>query len=297
MRFSHFIKQSAIVMVLAFVAALFMGSEAEAQVRVQMTLNKKSYLINESIKATLQITNQTGSDLVLSASGGKPWLTFNLKANSEIVAQTTVANFSSIVVPTGKTVAKGVVLNAVYPLDGVGNYGCEATVHLREGYTGSVVSNRAGFSISTGRAAWSERVGVPGSSKEVREYRLVNFSGGGRFELFAEVHSVNGGYHISTIPLSEALNFRNPSGVLDKANTLHILYQVRPQFFVHANIGLDGNVISSSHIKRGKGTPALAKRADGSVIVVGGTLYDAKAAAADRKKIYDASERPDMLFK
>ena len=43
-------------------------SQAAAQVSVHLQINKKSYLIGEPITATLNITNRSGRQLVLSSN-------------------------------------------------------------------------------------------------------------------------------------------------------------------------------------------------------------------------------------
>lgn len=281
---------------LAFVVTFLISAKTEAQIRVNMQMNKRTYVLHEPVKAILQITNQTGSDLTLSSTPNKPWVTFNATIEGQMLAKGAIVNYNKLVIPVGKTVSTEIMLSESYSFGEQGNYACEAAINL-PGTSSAVSSNRCSFLMSNGRIAWSERAGVPGKQGETREFRLVSFTGNGSLELFAEVHSVNKNHHMATIPFGKVLNFRNPRGVIDRANTMHVLCQVQPEFFAYYNIGLDGKVLKAHYIKRGAATPTLVKREDGNIMVTGGTIFDPKEDAVKRKKIHDASERPSTIYK
>lgn len=282
---------------LVFVAMICATSESSAQVGVQLSLSKKNYLLNEPVIATIQISNQTGSELKISGSANSSWLTFNITVDGKIISQSARVNYNAVTIPVGQSLTREVDLSRSYPLALRGRYACEAFIELDGQRRNAVSSNRMTFKVDSGRTAWSARAGVPGSNGEIREYRLVNFTVNNSLMLFAEVRSVSTDEHLSTIALTGALNFRRPHGVIDKRNTMHVLYQIRPEIFTHVNISLDCKVLSSSYIKRAGGTPTLTKLGDGSVIVTGGVAYDHTKAAAERKRVHDASERPSSIFR
>lgn len=280
------------------VLAILMAPSTEAQIRAQLKMNKRTYLLNEPVKATLEITNQTGGQLNLHGRPGKPWMMFHVTVDGQALPQARRIEYKPAVIPMGQTIRREVVLNSAYALGYLGNYVCEVAINLPGTVGNAISSNRDHFVVSTGRTTWSERAGVPGSKGETREFRIVSFSGNGALELFAEVHSVNRNSHMATVPLGQVMNFRNPKGVLDRANTMHLLYQVKPEYFVHVNISLDGKVISAQYIKRAANSlPKVTKLGNGTVMVTGGTLYNPEEEAAKRKKIHNASDRPATIFR
>lgn len=279
-------------------AMLLAGTQAHAQVAVNLKMSKSSYILNEPVTATVQITNHAGRQLVLRGNSSRPWLSFHLTSSGRTVPIARRINYKPVVIPAGQTVSRRININTTYSLGRMGNYTCTATVNMpgptRSGFT----SNRDHFTVTGGRTVWVQRAGIPKAPGEIREYKLITFSGNRSLELFAQVSSANTGLHIATIPLGKVLTIRNPTGTLDSANNMHALFQVKPDVFTHATISPNGRLLSTNHHKRGVrgGNPRLYAL-NGAVVVAGAVPYDPKAEAEQRKKIRNISERPAFIYK
>jgi hypothetical protein len=288
---------TALIYVIALTAASI--HQAQAQLVVQVKMSKESYLINESVNATIYITNNAGRQLVLRNENGRPWLDFNITSSGRGIPRVQPASHGPVVIASGKTVAREVSLSASYALGSMGSFVCQAYVNMPgQGRTG-FISNRARFNVAGGRVLWSQRIGVPEAPDEIRQYELVTFSGNrGGIELFAHVTSANRGQEIATIPLGKIITFRKPTGALDGVNNLHTLYQVGPDLFGHSCITPGGKRLSTTYYKRGKSSNLrLMKFANGEVRVAGGIPYDPVAEAEQRRKVRGVSERPPFVYK
>ena len=274
-------------------------STANAQLAVRLQMDKASYLLNEPVTATVSITNNAGREVVLKSSPSRPWLSFNVKSDGRTMPAVGKRRIKPVVIPVSKTVSKQVVLSSSYALSNLARFSCTASVNIAGvGGQGRLISsNRVSFAVATGKTVWSQRVGVPGSKSEIRDYKLIRFAGNKSPHLFAEISSVNRRKHIATVPLGKTLTFQDPSGELDKANNLHAVYQVSPEIYIHTVISIRGKIISAKYIKRSSGRPPrLVRQGDGSVYIAGGVPYDPEAAAVDKKKIHSSSERPRNTF-
>ena len=294
--FSHILRRhSAAYCCLAIL--FIMASQLQAQLVVRLQMNKSSYLLNEPVTAIVQITNNAGRDLKLRGTPGRPWLAFNISARGTTMPSVGRVDIQPLVVPRGQTVSTKVVLSTQYALGSRGNYTAEASVSM--GSSGLfIASNRSHFSVSGGIVLWRQRAGVPGSSEEVREYKLTRFTGDGSVELFAEVNSANRGVHYATIPLGKVLSSHTPLASLDEKNQLHILYQVSPVIFVHTVISLQGDVVSAGYIKKSTDSPPrLIRQGNGTVYVSGGVDYDPTVTAKKRNKVRKSSDRPSSVYR
>lgn len=287
---------------MAFLLAVFVTisivPQAKAQVAVRLQMNKPNYILNEPVTATVHITNHAGRQLVLKTENGRAWLNFHVTSSGRVIPVARQVNYGSVVIPSGQTVARKVSLSTSYSLGSMGNYTCQATVNMpgptRNGFT----SNRVHCTITNGRTVWIQRAGIPKAPGEIREYKLITFSGNRANELFARVTSTNSGQNIATIPLGEILTFRKPTGTLDRSNNMHALYQVKPDLFGHTCVSPSGQVKFTSFHKRGaSGDPRLVDLGDGVVRVAGGVPYSAQADAAQRAKIHNISERPPFIYR
>lgn len=271
--------------------------QTSAQLAVRLELNKSSYIVNEPIKATVYITNNAGRKITLSEKNGSPWLDFIISARGRGLTPSRPTNYGVVVIAAGETVARSVILNSSYALETMGNYICQVYIQMPEAGRNGFVSNRLSFNVMKGRVMWSQRVGIPGAPNEIREYELLSFTGNRSMELFASVTSVNRKRAIATIPLGKIISFRKPSGMLDGANNMHVIYQLAPDMFGHSCVTPSGILQFTKFHKRGSsGNPRLTKFTNGEVVVAGSVPYDPVAEEAQRNKVRNASERPPFIY-
>lgn len=277
---------------------IVVSPRSAAQVAVRLKMNKANYIVNEPVTATVYITNHAGRELVLRGNGTASWLNFHVTSSGRVVPSSRRMNYRSVVIPVGQTVSRTVSISASYGLGRMGNYTCTATVHMPGTTRNGFSSNRDQFTITNGRSSWVQRAGVPGAPGEIREYKLITFSGNRALELYAQVNSANTGTHIRTISLGSIMSFRKPLATLDGKNNMHALYQVKPNLYTHTCISPKGEVLSTEQHKRGRGgDPRLMSFGDGMVRVAGSIPFDAEAEAEVRKKIRGASERPSGVYR
>lgn len=282
---------------LSLVTLFLSCSQAYSQIAVRLKMNKTNYMLNEPIAATVYITNHAGRQLVLRGDSSRPWLNFHMVASGKTVPIARRINYKPVVIPIGQTVARSINLNSTYSLGRMANYTCTATVNMpgptRNGFT----SNREHFTVTNGRTVWVQRAGIPQAPGEIREYKLLSFSGNRALELYAQVSSANSGLHIATIPLGKIVNMRRPTGTLDSQNNMHALYQVKPSVFTHTVISPNGKVLSATHHKRGAGGDPRLFPMNGAVVVAGGVPYNPQAEAEQKRKIRNISERPPFIYR
>lgn len=282
----------------ALIFCLMHSGQVDAQVAVRLQMNKPNYIVNEPVTATVSITNHAGRELVLRKSGSRSWLNFNVSSGGRMVPPSRMMNYSQVVIPAGQTVSRTVSISSSYSLGTMGNYTCTATVNMPGPTRNGFSSNRVHFTVTNGRATWVQRAGIPSAPGEIREYKLITFSGNRSMELYAQVNSANTGANIRTIPLGKILSFRRPTATLDGQNNMHALYQVKPNLFTHTCISPKGAMISREQHKRGaSGDPRLMTFGDGVVRVAGSVPYDAQAEAIQKKKIRSITERPAGVYR
>lgn len=277
--------------------SLLATSQVHSQVAVRLKMNKSSYILNEPVSATIYVTNHAGRQLNLQGSGSTPWLNFNLSMQGRSIPVTRKINYSPLIIPAGQTLTRTVSLSSSYALGTMGNYTCSASVNMPGPTRNGFSSNRVHFTVTNGRPVWVQRAGIPNAPGEIREYRLITFSGNRYMELYGQVLSANTGGNIRTIPLGKILSFRKPKGTLDGANNMHALYQVKPNLFTHTCISNKGEILSSEQFKRGaSGDPRFMTFGDGEVKVAGGIPFSAETDAAERKKIHSINDRPAGVY-
>ncbi|MCF7732634.1 MAG: hypothetical protein K9N23_13170 [Akkermansiaceae bacterium] len=288
---THFISRS-----LVLAAALCCGT-AHAQLAVSLELSKNQYLSGEPVIATVSITNHAGRDIEFQGYLQRPWLDFALtNSRGEPVTPTGAGIFGKVKLGAGQTLNRQVNLSSMFQLTDQGNYGVSATVRMPGVDADTTVSNRVIYTVSPGRPYWSQKVGA-GRAGKLREFRLLDFSGDLKSQLYVQVLDGRTGLPVRTFTLGEVLLVRKPSATVDRRQRMHVLFLATPSAWLHCQIDTDGRLVSRDIHKRGpSGDPYLVTSAKGEVTVGNSVLYDPKAAAAKRAKFRKLSERPAITY-
>lgn len=255
---------------------------------------RNTYVAGESVPVTVSITNHSGQDLVLQGNSRLSWIDFTVTSGRG-VPMTPLGQpaFGAVKVPLGQTMARTVDLARLFPLQTMGNYSIYGVVRLPGQTTDGFISNRLLFNINQALPYWSQKVGVPGKSGQTREYRVLNFTGGRKNMLYAQVVDARTGSPLQTHSLGEVLMFRKPTVTLDNRQVMHVLYLIGPTLWAHARVGPDGSLLGRELHKRGAGPdPQLVTLKGGIVQVANSVPYDPKAAAEARSRVRKASDRP-----
>lgn len=284
----------------AFFALLLLAASvlpAGAQVVVNIKMARKNFVAGESVPVTVAISNHAGRDLVFQGDSRSNWIEFTVRSsNGNPVSPFGKSSFGAVKVPLGQTASRSFDLASIFPVREMGNYSVHAMVRL-PGQTDAFMSNRVLFNVNTARPYWSQKVGVPGSAGQTREFRVMHYSGTGKSQLYGQVVDLRTGQPMQTHSLGEVLMFRKPSVTVDSRQVMHVLYLVGPTLWAHAKIGPDGAFLGRDFHKRGGAAdPFLATLPTGAVQVGNSIPYDPKAEAESRDKVRKATDRPAFLY-
>ena len=280
------------------VPALVLAGTAPAQLATSLQLSKTEYLAGESIIANVTITNHAGRDITFQGYLQRPWLDFVItNTRGDSATPTGRGVFGAMKIRAGETLTRQVDLAGAFQLFDQGNYSVSATIRLPGEGGETTVTNRILFTVSPGRPYWTQKVGTVGRASKIREFRILNFSGDRKANLYAQVLDGGTGLPIRTFSLGEALLLRKPSVTVDNKQRLHVLFLATPSTWVHCQVDTDGKLVGRQLHQRGPyGDPSLVTAPTGVVTVANSIPYDPKAAAAKQAKFRKLSERPSITY-
>ncbi|BCU76757.1 hypothetical protein [Luteolibacter sp. LG18] len=274
--------------------ALVSAAAAHGQIAATLSIAKTQYVAGESVQATVTITNHSGQEAVFVGSDRQPWLDFVIKrTGSEPAIPYGRFNFGAIRIPVGQSMARQVNLSSAFNLTEIGNYSVYALIRMPDQTSEGTASNRVLFNVSNGRAYWSQKVGVRGDATKVREYRVLNYSGDQKTQLYVQVVNDRTGTPIRTYPLGDALMFRKPQITVAGNQNLHVFFLSTPTLWTHCEIDTEGKLVNSEFHRRGAtGDPVLMTQPNGVVAVGNSIPYDPKAEEMEKSRARKISERP-----
>ena len=248
--------------------------------------------------AVVSITNHAGQPLTFASDGRVQWIDFIIKdRHGELVTQKGRNTFGKVTIRAGETLARQFDLAQYFQLGESGNYSVGAVIHMPGSTTDGSATNRVSFNQSPGALYWTQKVGIPGKSNQTREFRLLNFSGDEKSQIYAQIIDGRTGQNVRTFLLGDVLMLRRPLATVDRLQRMHVMFLATPTMWVHYQIDTDGKVIDRQIHQRGsQGDPQLVTFADGTVRVGNSIPYDPKAAAEAKAKIRKASDRPPATF-
>ena len=158
-------------------------------------------------------------------------------------------------------------------------------------------TNRVLFNQSPGAPYWTQKVGIPGKPGQTREFKILNFSGDEKSQIYAQVIDNRTGQNVRTFLLGDVLMLRKPLATVDRQQHMHVLFLATPTMWVHCRVDTDGKLLGRQIHQRGtQGDPQLITFGDGTVRVTNSIVYDQKAAAEAKTKIRKASDRPAITY-
>ncbi len=271
---------------------------ANAQLSTSLKLSKKQYLAGEPVIAVVTITNHAGRELTFASDGRTQWLDFMLKdSHGESVTSKGRTLFGKMTIRAGESMAREVDLAQHFQLSEPGNFSVGALVHMPGSKVEGSSTSRVLFTQSPGVPYWSQKVGIPGKSGMTREFRILNFSGDEKAQVYAQIIDGRTGQNVRTFLLGDVLMLRKPLATVDRQQRMHVMFLATPTMWVHYQIDTDGKVAERQIHQRGsQGDPQLLTFADGTVRVANSIPYDPKAAAEAKAKIRKASDRPPVGY-
>ncbi len=279
-------------------ALLLCAASAQAQIAASLNITKKQHLAGEPVIAVVTITNHSGRDLVFQSDGRFQWMDFMVKkGNGDPVNGKNRVLFGPMKIQAGQTMAREVDLAQHFQLSEPGNFSVSAVIHMPGQPDAGSSTNRVFFNQSPGRIYWSQKIGLPGKTSHTREFRLINFTGDSKSQIYAQIVDGMTGQFVRTFLLGDVLLLRKPLATVDRQQRMHVMFLATPTMWVHCVVDTDGRLVDRKIHQRGpQGEPQLLTFADGSVGVSNSIPYDPKAAAEQRAKIRKASDRPAITY-
>ncbi|MCG8599875.1 MAG: hypothetical protein MI807_07025 [Verrucomicrobiales bacterium] len=275
--------------------------EADAQIQVELKLDRKLYVAHEPITGELIMVNRAGRDLVFGDSGGLSWLDFSV-TDSRGALITPIANHvneRSIVLAAGQTYRHKVTINRYYPMANIGLYRVKANVTFPS-INRVFTSQQQSVQITDGQPMWNQIVTVPPGYPDAgrnREYSLMTFYHGARGKsIYFRMKDSDTGMVYKTYPIGDYMTVRKPTQAIDAQNSLHILHMSGPQAYKYTVIGVHGDPIKQENLyEKGSNRPQLRSTDYGEVSVVGGITQQEKQTPYEQVEFRRLSERPPGL--
>ena len=253
------------------------GTAAQAQLMVDMQLDKKNYVDHEPITATIRVKNLAGHDLILSNPRGGGWLNFEvLRGNNGISRRADAPTMKPHSLKAGATFTTKVNIGRYYPLALPANYAVTASVYyppLKRYFS----SQRRVVNVLKAKSLWAQNFGVPQPNNrpiQFRKYSLLSYRDRNTSELYVRVSSQDGQSVLKTYSIGSVLRSFSPNIDIDASNRLHVLHLGLPQFYAHTVVDTDGTMLRQDYYKQTGGSkPELINQA-GSITVRGGLKTD-----------------------
>ena len=251
------------------------------QLNVDLQLSRQQFIRHEPIPLAVRITNRAGRELLLHGDGRRSWLNVMITdQRGNPVAPYSGLNFQAAKIPVGRSVAKQLDLNTLFPLHSYGKFTVTVIISLPTGET--FQSGRKTFDITKGTTIYEQRVGL---GADARDYRLISFAPGRTSYLYFQAELVQERRVVMTYPIGELLQHRPPESTVDKSGRLNVLYLGAPDRFIHVIIDSRGKVAKRTIYKRGpSGDPRLVAFANGEVKVAGGNGLRPQSSTGTKSK-------------
>lgn len=279
---------------LMFMVTAALGCTAvNGQFASSLEIDKRQHIVGEAVMATLRVTNHSGRTQVFANQGRVPWLTLMCKtSNGSPVNARRHAEFGPMKIEPGQTLAKKINIADYFLLDQSGNFAAYAVIRPPNSGLDGTTTNRVFFEQRAGRVEWAQKVG---NSENMREYRLLRFRGDSTSQLYFQVEDDHTGRLLRTYSLGDALLMRKPMFTIDRDQCMHVLFLHSPVVWLHYCIDTEGEIISRDiHKRSNAGDPKLVTLPNGAIEVQNSILFDPVAAAKERAKIHNITDRPNL---
>ncbi len=264
-----------------FCCLLFTAAALYAQVAIELTIPRTTYLEYERIFARVRMRNYSGQPLVFgrdSRLSGK--LLFDVSLNGKRIEPVSADSYpmTGTILQPGETKEIMLLLSQYYKLNKPGKYTVHAYVTHQQ-LPNDYKSQDSHFEVSQGVKAWSRTVGIPellssavnGPRDQIEErtyeIRTITNNSDRLYYLVVEDRK-----HIyAVLPVGRMIGMEKYRAEVDMLSRLHLLVPTAPKLFRYYVVGLDGKIEESKMFKTHKNTPQLFRNPEnGSVIVVGG---------------------------
>ncbi|WP_176015145.1 hypothetical protein [Victivallis sp. Marseille-Q1083] len=279
-----------LILSLFCLAALLMPMLSQAQVALELKLNRRNFLRYEPIIATVLMRNDSAQPLVF---GDDPRLKGELKfeildrERQPIASTLTDYSLAGLILRAGETKEIKLQLDKYYKLDKSGIYRGHVYI-THPSLTAAFQSKDVIFEVTPGVPVWEITVGVPDLDEENkpaaerskvknRTFRIVSLMESSDKYYYLIVEDAKMIYAIHC--LGQALAEERFQANVDMFSNLHILLPLTPKIFRYFIYNIDGRLTATAVYRSSNSVPSLFRNPEnGSVQVLGGELVeDAKS--------------------
>jgi hypothetical protein len=241
----------------------------QAQIDVDLVLEREFFLPAEPVEVGLRIANFTGDPLKLGAQ--RDWLQFSVEsAKGNVVSKLAEPPESGEFTLQQST--RGTLrwnLTPMFSIDQPGTYRVVATVRLPSGEAYTTLP--ASFEVIAGVKLNEPReVGVklPDGTTERRKFILQQVNFLAKVQLYLRITDVAESHTFAVIPLGSTVSFDRAQWVVDRETQFHVLHRATgSQYLYHVFLG-DGSIVARQLWARSnEGRPELKVNDDGLVRV------------------------------
>jgi hypothetical protein len=244
------------------------SSGSWAQLEVRLETPKAAYLQYSPIPFTICLKNIGGDEIVLHASGEKPWLEMLVQSRDGLLIQSEKP-FS----PPDKKLKPGessvlpVDLAAYFLVRELGGYQARASVRLASGQT--LLTEPLNFLVGRGEVIWTQS---RGEGVERHAYSLLKFYEDPNVGLYLRVEVPGKNMVYPCRRLGPYLPLTQPVIEFDSQNHLHLLYQTAAGVHRITVVDEDGRLLREETRQQGTEKPRLRKEEGGEVVIEGGNV-------------------------
>jgi hypothetical protein len=256
------------------VCLLCLSGEAMAQIKVELSIKRRLFLVYEPIIATVAVTNLAGRDIVLEDKGVHRWFGFTIVTGEGGIVSPINVNYGidPLLIPAGATVRRSVNLTPLYAIRSPGLYRIRAAIYGAEfdKYFPSPTDN---IQVVQGHVLWQQNVGVPEGEEgagEMRTVKLLNHRGAKQNTLYVQVENSDQGIVYGIYKLGRLLRAQEPQILLDSQNNIHILQVNAPKAYLYSKVSPNGEWLGQTSYLGTKSRPSLSRLPDGQVAIRGG---------------------------
>jgi hypothetical protein len=280
--------------------ALFLGIlvSADAQITVSLSIKRRLYIKHEPVLATVQMTNNTGRDIVLEDTPQAQWFSFRIAGADSTFVPPRNPNYhlDSLPIRAGETLKRTVNLNELYALGEFGIFSVRANIYFA-GLDKDFSSAPSHIEITEGRQLWEKTVGVPEGTKgqgQPRTFTMLAHQAGEQNILYVRVQDKDDGTVFSTYALGRLLEGFPPQMQFDNGNNPYVLQLIGQRNYTLSTIGVNGEFLGQTNYTAPKVRPYMRKTDDGRLQLVNAEKVD-KPNPQDLPEPAKLSDRPVPL--
>lgn len=245
---------------------------AQAQVKVELLLDQKQYLLKESLPVGVRVINHSGRTLTFS---GTNWLSFTAEEHGGFVVKELQdpPPPQKVNVETTYMATQWIDLGRTFDFAENKSYKLRARVHIDE-WNENIFSDPVEFEIIKGSKLWEQQIGIPrepGQPPEIRKYILQQANYLKDLQLYVRVTDAPEKMVYSVIRLAPMVQISQPEAQIDTLNRLHVLTQIGMRQFMHFCIDPDGRLVLRNTYQVAGKRPKLEVTQEGGVYVNGGS--------------------------